>query len=105
MPLPPARAPESPSRSRSEDDRYIDLSITTTGEDTYLCIVMTNPFHGKLHKSGENYLSTRRNGTGIGLSSIRSIAEQYGGVAKFSDADGAFFSDVMMLMKNPLKTG
>ena len=88
-----------------EDDRYIDLSITTTETDTYLCIVMTNPFHGKLHKSGENYLSTRRNGTGIGLSSIRSIAEQYGGVAKFSDADGAFFSDVMMLMKNPMKTG
>lgn len=81
-----------------EADRYIDLSITTTGADTYLCIVMTNPFHGKLHKSGENYLSTRRNGTGIGLSSIRSIAEQYGGVAKFSDADGTFFSDVMLSM-------
>lgn len=88
-------------RNVPEDDRFIDLSITTTEADTYLCIVMTNPFHGKLRKSGENYISTRRNGTGIGLSSIRSMAEQYGGVAKFSDTDGEFFSDVMMLIKKP----
>ena len=57
---------------------------------------MTNPYRGNLRRSGENYLSTRRNGSGIGLSSIRSIAEQYGGVANFSDQDGEFFSDVML---------
>lgn len=91
-------------RNVPEEDRFIDLSITTTGADTYLCIVMTNPFHGKLRKTGENYLSTRRNGSGIGLSSVRSIAEQYGGVAKFSDEDGKFFSDVMMLINDPMKT-
>ena len=79
-----------------EESRFIDLSITLTEADTYLCIVMTNPYRGNLRRSGENYLSTRRNGSGIGLSSIRSIAEQYGGVANFSDQDGEFFSDVML---------
>ena len=88
-------------RNVPEGSRFIDLSVTTTGTDTYLCIVMTNPFRGKLRKSKENYLSTRRNGSGIGLSSVRSIAEQYGGIAKFSDKDGEFYSDVMIPL-NPL---
>ena len=85
-----------------EAERFIDLSITTTEADTYLCIVMTNPYRGKLRKSGENYLSTCKNGSGIGLSSVRSIAEQYGGVAKFSNKNGEFFSDVMLQLCNRL---
>ncbi len=86
-------------RNLPEEKRYIDLTITTTEADTFLCIVMTNPFHGKLRRIGENYLSTQRNGSGLGLSSIRSTAEQYGGTAKFSDQGGEFYSDIMMLRK------
>ncbi|MEE3467918.1 MAG: GHKL domain-containing protein [Eubacterium sp.] len=79
-----------------EDDRYIDLSINTTEDDGYLCIVMTNPYAGTLRKVGDHYVSTKRNGSGIGLSSAASIVSQYGGVARFTDENGEFCSDVMI---------
>ncbi|MCR5685078.1 MAG: GHKL domain-containing protein [Lachnospiraceae bacterium] len=83
-------------KEMTSGERYITLTIAPTENAAYLCIVMTNPYTGKLRKSGGHYISTRRNGTGIGLRSIASIAEQYGGVAKFSDRDGEFYSDVML---------
>ena len=88
-------------RELPEEERYIDLSISVAG--TNLCIVMTNPFAGSVRKVGEHYQSTHRNGSGIGLSSVASIAEKYAGVAKFSHSDkseeegtGEFYSDVMV---------
>ncbi|MBR3525087.1 MAG: sensor histidine kinase [Lachnospiraceae bacterium] len=75
--------------------RYIRLSLTLQNE-TNLYIVAVNSFNGKVRKRNGMYLSTRRRGSGIGLSSVRSIAVQHGGTARFYHEDGEFFSDVMI---------
>ncbi len=85
-------------RELEEGKRYIALSVSTAGEDASLVIVMTNPYTGALRKRKDRYLSTHRNGSGIGLSSIRSIAERYDGIAEFSDENGVFKSNVMVMM-------
>ena len=85
-------------REVEEGKRYIALSVTMAGDDASLLIVMTNPYTGTLRKRKDRYLSTRRNGSGIGLSSIRSIAERYDGIAEFSDENGVFKSNVMVMM-------
>ena len=84
-----------------ERDRYIDLSVATSDDETYLCIVMTNPYWDTRRKFEGMYLSTHKNGSGIGLSSVKSIANKYDGVARFSDYDGEFCSDVMLMMEEP----
>ena len=85
-------------REVPQEDRYIALSVTTEDDDVSLCIVMTNPYAGSLRKIKDRYLSTRRSGSGIGLSSVRSIAERYAGIAEFSDENGIFRSDVMVML-------
>ncbi len=85
-------------RDMPETDRYIDLNVTASEDETYLCIVMTNPYWNNRRKFEGKYLSTHKNGSGIGLSSVASIAEDYGGVARFSDEDGEFCSDVMLMI-------
>ena len=42
------------------------------------------------------YLSTRSDGSGLGLKSIASTAEKYGGMARFHHEDKKFCSDVMI---------
>ena len=75
--------------------RYIRLSMTLQ-HDTNLYIVAVNSFGGKVKRRNGMYLSTRRRGSGLGLTSVHSIAAQHGGMARFYHEDGEFFSDVMM---------
>ncbi len=78
-----------------EAKRFIDLSVRTENAHT-LYIVVTNSFDGKVRFNGHRYLSTRKNGNGIGLASVRSVAERYSGVARFSHEGNEFYSDVML---------
>ena len=48
---------------------------------------------------GEKYLSTRRGGSGIGLDSITSAAERYGGTASFRHNGEEFISGVVIPME------
>ncbi len=50
--------------------------------------------HGVVKLSGGRYLSTDRRGSGIGISSVVSTAESYGGVALFSHSGTEFYSNV-----------
>ena len=76
-------------------ERRIQLSVTTL-KNTQLCIVSTNSFSGRVKMQKEQYLSTRRDGNGIGLSSIQSAAEKYGGHARFTHTEEEFFCDVII---------
>ena len=83
-------------RDVEEEKRYIDLSVMMTESNSYLCIVMTNPYGTPVKKENGRYLSTRKNGSGIGLTSIQSTTERYHGVANFTDKEGEFYSDIML---------
>lgn len=77
------------------EDKWIQLTVLAENGDQ-LYIVAVNSFDGVIRKKDGVYLSTDRNGTGIGLSSIVSTAETYGGAARFSHEDKRFFSSVMI---------
>ena len=64
-------------------DRYHELTVCVKHE-TSLYIVSSNRFDGQIKKENGVYLSTRKNGSGIGLSSIATIAERHRGIAQFS---------------------
>lgn len=78
-----------------EGERYQQMSVTSKHQ-TYLYIVSTNSFNGKVKKDGTMYLSSSKTGSGTGLSSISFIAETNGGFAQFSNSDTEFFIDVML---------
>ncbi len=84
-------------RNLKEEDRFIDLTVRHDASG--LLIVATNSFDGRAEIKDGHYLSTKSHGSGIGLKSIASTAEKYGGSAKFSHMDGEFYSDVVIPLK------
>ena len=77
---------------RAEEKR-IRITILAEG-GAQLYIVATNTFDGYVRRKNGVYLSTSRNGSGIGLASITATAEKYGGVAQFSHEGNQFFSNI-----------
>ena len=75
------------------DEKRIQLTILTE-DAAQIYIVAVNTFNGIVRQSGGSYLSTDRKGSGIGISSVTSTAESYGGVARFSHHGTEFYSNV-----------
>ena len=63
-----------------------------------LIITMDNSYDGKILSVDGRFRSTKREGFGIGLSSVQSVVRKYCGDAKFEDKDGYFQSSVYMRM-------
>lgn len=78
-----------------EPKRWTDLTISCPN-DVRFGIVTANSFNGKVKMDGEKYLSTHRGGSGIGLDSITSAAERYGGTASFRHDGKEFISGVVI---------
>lgn len=83
-----------------EAQRYLQLSITTR-HDTHLYIVQTNSFDGRVLKYGTQYHSTKPTGSGLGLSSVDSVARKYGGWARFQHDKCAFYTDIVLPLHAP----
>lgn len=75
--------------------RFINLSvdITKNGE---LYIIAVNSFNGYVEKAEHKYLSTKKDGNGIGLMSISVTAEKYSGVTNFYHSESEFYSEIML---------
>ncbi len=78
-----------------EKERRFALSVEAL-QGNCLYIVSTNSFDGRIKKSGDGYLSTRRDGEGTGLLSISSAAKKYQDYARISHKGNEFFMDVML---------
>lgn len=59
-----------------------------------LIITMDNSFDGHFKIRDGKYISSKRNDFGIGLSSIQSVAQKYGGDAEFVAKNGVFQSSL-----------
>lgn len=69
-------------KEESGDDRKIDIRAMLKGST--LCVTVDNTFTGTLRRTTDNeFLSTKHKGRGLGTQSVKSIAEQYGGVCRF----------------------
>lgn len=80
----------------AEERRFIRLTLSVEqGNELYIAV--SNSFSGELRCKSGRYLSTRKGGSGIGLTSIAATAERCGGTANFSHDDGVFYSDVMLV--------
>lgn len=75
------------------DEKKIQLSIIAE-DGIQLYIVAVNSSDGKTRQKNGPLSSDSSRRQGIGLSSIRSIAEAYGGLAQFSVEDNRFYSNI-----------
>ncbi len=75
--------------------RFINLSADLT-QNKELYIICVNSFDGKPRKSGAKYLSTKKDGSGIGLLSISATAKKYDGMSRFYHLEGEFYSEIML---------
>lgn len=81
-------------KEESGDDRKIDIRAMLKGST--LCVTVDNTFTGTLRRTTDNeFLSTKHKGRGLGTQSVKSIAEQYGGVCRFEVKDCMFCASVM----------
>lgn len=79
----------------SEGKRYIKLQIDVEG-GCQLYIIVVNNFDGKVKKRGDVYLTNKANGSGLGIMSVKVMAEKYNGQARFSHIDNEFYSEIML---------
>ncbi|MGN1433710.1 MAG: ATP-binding protein [Ruminococcus sp.] len=78
-----------------ESKRYISFKADTEKNgDIY--IVVTNSFDGVVKKQNGKYTSTKENGNGIGLESIKTTVNKHNGYVKFYNDKKNFYSDIMM---------
>ncbi|HBS60944.1 MAG TPA: hypothetical protein DEA44_16985 [Firmicutes bacterium] len=59
-----------------------------------LTITADNSFNGNIWEKDGVFLSSKREGEGVGLSSVAAVAKKYGGRARFEAKDGVFQASV-----------
>ncbi len=61
-----------------------------------ILLTVENAFDGKLKEKDGVFQSSKRKGEGIGIQSVRRIADKNGGYSRFSHEDGIFRANVML---------
>lgn len=67
--------------------------------DGHLGIVIDNTFDGKVREKDGVFLSTKHYGHGLGMSSVSTIAEKYGGLVDFSADENVFHVSVFIPLR------
>lgn len=76
------------------------IRIRSQMQGNALFFKVVNTFTGKVKKSPDGlYLSTKHEGRGIGLRSVRGIVNDYNGILKISQEDGLFSVSVLVDVK------
>ena len=83
---------------RMDDDRRF-ISIRSNFKHGVLTITMDNSFNSSSIESKGVFYSQKRNGEGIGLSSIKAAAERYDGNALFKADGKVFMSSVYVVIE------
>lgn len=77
-----------------EGKRYFNLTSEIKGDCLY--IVSTNNYGKPLRMDGEEFSSTKHQGKGIGLYSMKSITAVYDGIFEAGNNDSEFFVNIVM---------
>ena len=75
--------------------RRIDVRAYMHAEKLTL-IQVENAFDGEIHEKSGAFQSSKRRGSGLGVPSVRRIAEKTGGASAFTHQDGVFSAKVML---------
>ncbi|WP_125144011.1 sensor histidine kinase [Clostridium transplantifaecale] len=84
-------------RRQASGERYIDLKLST-GSQNFIAIQVVNSCDDAVRQRSGTFLSAKRNygSPGIGISSIKKIAERYRGSADFAYQDGKFQARIFL---------
>lgn len=64
--------------------------------DHMVLLTVENAFEGMIHEKDGVFQSSKRRGEGVGIQSVRHIAEKNGGYSRFFYEDGIFCADVIL---------
>ncbi|MEG1721153.1 MAG: GHKL domain-containing protein [Pseudoflavonifractor sp.] len=81
-------------KNQAEGRRYLTVQAEVVGRQLILSV--ENSYSGKLEYRNGIYYSTKHRGEGIGLSSVREVAEHSGGSFTITAQDGVFQADVLL---------
>ncbi|MDR2106610.1 MAG: GHKL domain-containing protein [Coriobacteriales bacterium] len=79
-----------------EDKRFIRMSSKVVKKR--LTLVIDNSFDGTYTEKGGEFYSRKRQGKGVGISSVRAVVERYGGSLKYEVANGVFMTSLYVKM-------
>jgi len=85
-------------RRHGELNPFITVSAALAGE--YVVIAVDNTFEGEIKQDKDIFLSSKREGKGIGITSIQAVAEKYHGQTKFQFSHNVFRASVMLRLVN-----
>ncbi|MFA7412121.1 MAG: GHKL domain-containing protein, partial [Tissierellaceae bacterium] len=75
---------------------FIHMSSSIQGD--VLTITSDNSYQASIAKKNGIYLSSKREGEGIGISSVMAAATKYNGGTRFEEDDGIFKASVYLKM-------
>lgn len=81
----------------SADTKFIKLRVKQKGQSMLLVLVDNSCVSPVTFENGTP-LSSKRDGAGIGVASVREIAARYGGVAMFEQKNGVFYASVRLML-------
>lgn len=81
---------------RTVPDRRQISVVSYLHAGNVLLLQIENTFDGEIREKNGEFLSSKRRGKGIGLQSVRHIAEKTGGACTFSCQDGVFCAKIML---------
>jgi hypothetical protein len=64
-----------------------------------LTVTVDNSFDSEVKKEGDMFLSSKREGEGIGIASVKAVAEKYGESARFEANGNVFQATVILLVR------
>lgn len=84
-------------RRDTADMKFIKLRVKQKGPSMLLVLVDNSCVSTVTFEDGTP-LSSKREGVGIGVASVREIAARYGGAARFEQKDGVFCASVRLML-------
>lgn len=75
-------------------EKFITVSAALAAN--YIIITVDNSYEGSILKENNDFLSSKRDGTGIGITSVQAVSHKYNGEVKFEFSDQIFRSSVML---------
>ena len=82
-----------------EKDKYFNLKTDILNNKLY--IVSSNNFDGNVEKVNHKYISTKKVKSGVGIVSMKSVAEKYNGTVQIINTENNFMVNIML---NNIKT-
>lgn len=81
-------------KAQHGSDRHIDLRARTN--DRQLVIILRNTYSNTIVEHNGAYQSTKHDGPGIGLASVRQVVKKYRGLMKIEPEDGYFTVSILL---------